>query len=633
MALVHSVLIFAALCGFSAALASLGGILLRWMRVEIESDAEHLLVSLGIALIALQILLFLVQFTTRIRQGCFALLALLCFTVMVEARLTSRRFLRVMHQMAPGGRFSLRLFVLLPVVVLVEFLMTVAPLTGSDALHYHFTTQRLILEQGFHPIFSIAESFLCGQSHLLILFGLALGSEKFAMGTIFLGGLLTSFALACLAARCAPRGLVEAITLLFLLTPVIFWQISTSGAPDIWMAFFAALAIVVLNQGKAAGRWKQAMLGGFLAGGIAGAKYTGCILATALVLVFVLEIRSALGTLLFLGGALISGAWPYLRNWVWTGDPFFPFYSKVFSLRVVNEYALANLTAAAGISGSRHLAELLPFLFFSGIQENGPGFYDFFSPLLLALAPLILLAFRNTREWRVHFFVWLLFASCVFVSSSLPRFLIPVFPLALSCAATAIAYSEQRGWGAVSKLATGSIALVSLVDAVGLALYSRAPLRAALGMQDGVSYLAERAPDYQIAGAILQGLSGAPRGRKTLVFFRHLYYLDIPFVNGDPGSSWIVDPERLLTPEQWKSFLGQNGICYVVRSPNYPGAIAAALLQMENNGELLPVSKTMVQSFQGNRIEEDRVDVPVVILKLAQAPSCRDAETHGTEMP
>src|SRR2546430_8451180 len=37
MALVHSVLIFAALCGFSAALASLGGILLRWMRVEIES--------------------------------------------------------------------------------------------------------------------------------------------------------------------------------------------------------------------------------------------------------------------------------------------------------------------------------------------------------------------------------------------------------------------------------------------------------------------------------------------------------------------------------------------------------------------------------------------------------------------
>lgn len=122
------------------------------------------------------------------------------------------------------------------------------------------------------------------------------------MGTIFLGGLLTSFALACLAARFAPRGLVEAITLLFFLTPVIFWQISTSGAPDIWMAFFAALAVVVLSQVKSAGRWKQALLAGFLAGDIAGAKYTVCVLATALVLVFVLEIRSALGTLLFLGG-------------------------------------------------------------------------------------------------------------------------------------------------------------------------------------------------------------------------------------------------------------------------------------------------------------------------------------------
>lgn len=135
---------------------------------------------------------------------------------------------------------------------------------------------------------------------------------------------------------------------------------------------------------------------------------------------------------------------------------------------VVNEYALANLTADTGMSRSRHLAELLPFLFFSGIQENGPGFYDFFGPLLLALAPLILLAFRNTRECRVHSLVWLFFASCIFASSALPRFLIPVFPLALSCAATAIAYSEQRGWGAVSKLATSSIAFVSLVDAVGL---------------------------------------------------------------------------------------------------------------------------------------------------------------------
>jgi len=100
-----------------------------------ESDAEHLLVSLGIAVIALEIVLFLVQFTTRIQQGCFALLALLCLAVVVEVRPTSGRFLRVVRQMAPHGRFSLRLFVLLPIVVLVEFLMTVAPLTGSDALH------------------------------------------------------------------------------------------------------------------------------------------------------------------------------------------------------------------------------------------------------------------------------------------------------------------------------------------------------------------------------------------------------------------------------------------------------------------------------------------------------------------
>jgi len=33
------------------------------------------------------------------------------------------------------------------------------------------------------------------------------------------------------------------------------------------------------------------------------------------------------------------------------------------------------------------------------------------------------------------------------------------------------------------------------------------------------------------------------------------------------------------------------------------------------------------------RIQEDRVDVRVVILKVTQAYSCRDAEKHGTETP
>jgi hypothetical protein len=43
----------------------------------------------------------------------------------------------------------------------------------------------LILAYGFHPDFSISHSFFCGQHHLLILFGLALGSEQLARLSFF----------------------------------------------------------------------------------------------------------------------------------------------------------------------------------------------------------------------------------------------------------------------------------------------------------------------------------------------------------------------------------------------------------------------------------------------------------------
>jgi hypothetical protein len=42
-----------------------------------ESDAEHVVVAVGIGLVGAEILLFLIQFTQHIRQGCVAIIVLL----------------------------------------------------------------------------------------------------------------------------------------------------------------------------------------------------------------------------------------------------------------------------------------------------------------------------------------------------------------------------------------------------------------------------------------------------------------------------------------------------------------------------------------------------------------------------
>src|SRR5207247_302047 len=160
-------------------------------------DAEQFLAAVAAGLVACEILLFLVQILQHIKLGCLAVVTVLCSLLAWEWKRVWKILRGGLRQLAPQAPL-VELFVTLVVVVgAVEFLVTLAPLTGSDALNYHFASQKEILKRGFYPDFSNSHSFLCGQHHLLILLGLALGNEQLALGFIFLGGILTADSLAC----------------------------------------------------------------------------------------------------------------------------------------------------------------------------------------------------------------------------------------------------------------------------------------------------------------------------------------------------------------------------------------------------------------------------------------------------
>ena len=518
--------------------------------------------------------------------------------------------------MAPQSPLGKVFLALVVVVVAVEFLVTLAPLTGSDALNYHFAAQKEILRRGFYPDFSNSHTFLCGQHHLLILLGLALGSEQLALGFIFLGGILTAASLACLASRWAPYEIVTGFVLIFLLTPVVFWQVTSSGSPDVYMAFLACTAVVVLLQRNCMETWRQALLVGFLAGGIAAAKYSGCFVAAALALAVVVELRSLATASVFLTGSLLSGFWPYLRNFAWTGSPVFPFLATKLSAKLATPYALAALYADTGTSASHNVLQVLPFLFFAGVRPSGAGLWDFFGPTVLILAPFVLLAFRIERPWRVLVFVWIASNLGIGFASGMARFLLPIFPLALTCAAAGFTVCLRERWTSVKRLTGTLLILTGLVCAAGLIMYSKDPLRVAIGLEKKADYLKERGPEYQAAQIVNSVLEGSGSQQRALVFLRHLYYLDIPYVDGDPSTSFEVDPQKLQNPRDWKAFFEKKNIGYVVRSPDYPPAIAEPFEEMERMGDLTPIAHAEVQSFQGMRVNQVRATIPVVILKV-----------------
>ena len=104
----------------------------------------------------------------------------------------------------------------------------------------------------------------------------------------------------------------------------------------------------------------------------------------------------------------------------------------------------------------------------------------------------------------------------------------------------------------------------------------------------------------------------AQRGR-ALVFFRHLYYLRVPFVNGDPQNSWEADPSRLQSNAAWKEFFARREIRWVVKSGDYPSSLYESLLQLEHDGVLVPCASGEAENFIGNRIDGNRVREPITL--------------------
>jgi len=619
MALIHASATVLGLCFFLIAELCLGALLLRKLGLVIEPFAEFSLIAAATGVVLSEIAIFLLQWTQHIRIGCFTLVLLSLLPIRMEL---SKLWLEAKraYQASPSlERREKAALYGIGAVLLIELLASLAPMTGSDALHYHFTTQKLVLETGFHPIFFLTHSFLCGQSHLLILLGLALGNEQIATGLLFLGGALLALSVFCLAVRWITRLLALVFTAAFLVTPLVFWQLSASGSPDMWMGVFVCSATLLVSNNRVEISWRHAVLAGFLAGGVAGAKFTGCTFAATLLLALYVETRSFLKAALFSIAALFSGIWPYLRNFLWTGDPVFPFLTRTLFPERLNAFGLASLHADTGVTSSHHVRGIFSFLLFAGQQGSTPAFWEFYGPIVLSFLPLLVPAITNTREWRVRLYVWIASGVLIFSASGLNRFMFPLFPIALSCAAAGVFHAAQRGWLQAYRVAVASAVLFIFIGGAGLVAYSGPALLAAAGIHDSKTYLETRAPDYKTVAAIDRSLGTERSAGKALVFFRHLYYLRSPYVLGNPDGSWSVNPDLLKTPGDFRAFFQREGIAYVVRAPEYPDVIAGPLRQMEKDGSLVPYSEALVDNFSGNRIAGQRKEVRVLIFRVNSA--------------
>jgi hypothetical protein len=321
--------------------------------------------------------------------------------------------------------------------------------------------------------------------------------------------------------------------------------------------------------------------------------------------------------MIFVVAALAAGIWPYARNFLWTGDPIFPFAVHAFNPAMFNARGAAALLQDTGATRRIAFWEILKFPFFVGLARNSVGFWEFFGPLCLLFTPMFVGFTPRGAAWRVALIVWVVSALGIGASSGMPRFLIVVFPVALASAFAGMhGFWQQKQSRAVRWLLASVVGATLAIGFIGLLFYVRPALSAAAGFQSREEYLRANCPEFASVEFINDARTVLGVDSKGMIFVRHLYRLDVPYVYGDPDGSWAVNPDRLQTAQEMLAFLRENQIRWVARGEKYPPSIAAPLEALEAEGVLVPIIKGEVNELFGMRISRNRKVLPITIVGL-----------------
>jgi hypothetical protein len=619
MALISAAGSIALLFVVFAIATAFGSQLLRIFRLTVEQPLDNLLFAAGIGFAALQLSAGIVGFAVGLSALSGA--GILVFMAVAAGngwkswlRLGRESYGNLSDTFAtPFTRFlGACIFFFLG----LETFLAAAPLTGSDAMHYHFTAPLLQIGKPEQPIFWLTHSFFTGLGHELIALGLVLGSDRLSLLMILMSGCLTAVALLQLARRLMPIEWALSAFLTFFMAPMVFWQISTAGSPDIWMGFYVLLATLAMGQvaGPETHRW--IILAGVYSGAAAGIKYTGWIVPVVVVLGILWITRSIRWAAGCSAAALITGVFPMLRNFIWTGDPFFPFLTRWIGKAAMNSYSFSFLRAdvhSPAFSGQP--LHILYFFATMGLMSPDYGLGNYFGPIVLSFLPLLIFCNWKIRLARVAGALWLAMLVANALTTQMARFLLPAFPLALALVFYG-ASEASRSWGRIARFGcTATITVFALFCLASDSLYARQFLPVSFGLESRGAFLDRMSPDYGAATFVNSAL--AHREGKALVFFRHLYYLRAPYVNGDPGSSWTMDPERLTSPQLLLTFLKKQDIRWVVKSPDYPDALAGVFEECEKEGKLVPEMRSEIEVFEGNsRTVINRVKASIILMRV-----------------
>jgi len=435
------------------------------------------------------------------------------------------------------------LLILFPLVALALY-----PPTGFDALMYHLPFAKAFVATGGlpylpdlrFPIFPQASEVLFAEAMLL-------DGDRAAQLVSLLATVSTAAILFGWARRVgrvgAASGVGELAAALFLGGPIVAYLSGTAYCEPLLVLFVVAAFDQVdrFDEGADQRRWG---LAGVFAGSAAGVKYFG-LFPVGVVLAVALFARAGSGAERWrrlawsLGGLLLFAAPWYVRNAVYTGNPFFPLFPRLFGPSVWGGPAeLAPWSEGAGLAQFSQMVRLPWTLTF---ERPAFGRMPPWSPMIgLALVAALLAAWRDRRV-RLLLGASLLYLSAFFFLPIDARYLLPILPLL--CLAGALSFAPLLGrhrllLPAAILLALAPTALWSLYH-----LHRLGPLPTSNATRE--HFLDDRLPAYP-ALRFLARTRGAAASVYAFYAENHVYYATGRFQGDWGGRTSYAEMLQLL---------------------------------------------------------------------------------------
>lgn len=439
----------------------------RWLGGRLgTSPIERVAFSAGLGLGAFSFLVLVAGLLGAIPSGLIGVLVLVAAVILLARplRAVALDIGAGLAGLRPQGRLARLACLYTGLVLGMAFLWALAPPTGWDSLTYHLNGPKLYAEAG--RIAHVQDVPYLGFPEMLemaYLPAVRVGLPSAAQLVHWTYAALIAMLLADFTARRWGRPAGWMAAAIFLSAPTVFWLAGWAYV-DLALAFYTLAAFVVLSNRAcpAPGEISPNGPGSFprlsstgsliLAGALCGlaiaTKYSAAPMACALLLLVLIRgdeskrpsVSARLRAAAWFGGAaaLVAAPW-YIKTWLTTGNPVYPFFLGGVFWDSWRAWWYGRWGTGLAFSQPWRLLVAPLEMTILGV-EGAEGFSATIGPLFLMLAPLAALAWpqMNGERRRITLDILILLAvmyagwlvqvagSALLVQT---RLILPAFPL------------------------------------------------------------------------------------------------------------------------------------------------------------------------------------------------------------